>query len=72
MRNIIENTMETLFTYDGLYNSINQTFLEDKHHNNEINTLWNTINASVTEGEKLTNETHGFIIDFQNNVQVCY
>ncbi|KAF3427281.1 LOW QUALITY PROTEIN: hypothetical protein E2986_11364, partial [Frieseomelitta varia] len=69
MRNIIENTMETLFTYDGLYSNINQTFLEAKNHCNEINTLWNLINASVTEGEKLTNETHGFIIDFQNNVQ---
>ncbi|XP_043794597.1 laminin subunit alpha-2 isoform X1 [Apis laboriosa] len=69
VRSIIEETMETLFTYDGLYNDINQTFSEAKNHCNEINALRNNINASIIEGEKLTNETRGFILDFQNNVQ---
>lgn len=62
--------METLFTYDGLYNDINQTFSEAKNYCNEINALRNNINSSIIEGEKLTNETRGFILDFQNNVQV--
>lgn len=62
--------METLFTYDGLYNDINQTFSEAKDYCNEINALQNNINSSIIEGEKLTNETRGFILDFQNNVQV--
>lgn len=62
--------METLFTYDGLYNDINQTFSEAKDYCNEINALRNNINSSIIEGEKLTNETRGFILDFQNNVQV--
>ncbi|XP_043600424.1 laminin subunit alpha-1 isoform X4 [Bombus pyrosoma] len=69
MRNIIENTMETLFTYDGLYNNINQTYQEAKNYCSEIDMLRGTINASLTEGEKLINETRGFIVDFQNNVQ---
>lgn len=70
MRSIIEETMETLFTYDGLYNDINQTFLEAKNYCDEITVLHNNINASIIEGDKLTNETRGFILDFQNNVQV--
>lgn len=70
VRSIIEETMETLFTYDGLYNDINQTFSEAKDYCNEINALRNNINSSIIEGEKLTNETRGFILDFQNNVQV--
>ncbi|XP_061943056.1 laminin subunit alpha lam-3 isoform X4 [Apis cerana] len=69
VRSIIEETMETLFTYDGLYNDINQTFSEAKDYCNEINALRNNINSSIIEGEKLTNETRGFILDFQNNVQ---
>ncbi|CAK9806681.1 Laminin subunit alpha-1 [Anthophora quadrimaculata] len=69
MRNQIEYTMETLFTYDGLYNTMNQTLLEARNHCNEINMLHSKSNASVTEGEKLANETRGFIVDFQNNVQ---
>lgn len=71
MRNVIENTMETLFTYDGLYNNINQTYQEAKNYRSEIDMLRSTINVSLTEGEKLINETRSFIVDFQNNVQVC-
>lgn len=62
--------METLFTYDGLYNDINETFSKAKNHCDEINGLRNNVNSSIVEGEKLTNETRGFILDFQNNVQV--
>ncbi|XP_050482872.1 laminin subunit alpha-1 isoform X2 [Bombus huntii] len=69
MRNIIENTMETLFTYDGLYNNINQTYQEAKNYCSEIDMLRSTINASLTEGEKLIDETRSFIVNFQNNVQ---
>ncbi|KAG6795480.1 laminin subunit alpha-2 isoform X2 [Apis mellifera caucasica] len=69
VRSIIEETMETLFTYDGLYNDINETFSKAKNHCDEINGLRNNVNSSIVEGEKLTNETRGFILDFQNNVQ---
>ncbi|XP_017882648.2 laminin subunit alpha-1 [Ceratina calcarata] len=67
--NIIEDTMETLFTYDGLYNNINQTYLEAKNDCYEIDKLHDMINGSLAEAEKLTNATRGFIVDFQNNKQ---
>lgn len=70
MRNVIEDTMETLFTYDGLYNSINQTLAQARGHCNKINELRSEVNASVSEGEKLNEETRGFVIDMQNNIQV--
>ncbi|XP_076668102.1 wing blister isoform X2 [Andrena cerasifolii] len=69
MRNVIEDTMETLFTYDGLYNSINQTLAQARGHCNKINELRSEVNASVSEGEKLNEETRGFVIDMQNNIQ---
>nr|XP_012147088.1 PREDICTED: laminin subunit alpha-2 isoform X4 [Megachile rotundata]XP_012147089.1 PREDICTED: laminin subunit alpha-2 isoform X4 [Megachile rotundata] len=68
-RSIIEQTMETLFTYDGLYNNINQTLLEARNHCGEIDMLRNEVNESINEGQKLTDETRGFIIDIQNNIQ---
>ncbi|KZC04266.1 Laminin subunit alpha-1 [Dufourea novaeangliae] len=69
MRTVIEDTMETLFTYDGLYNGINQTLGEARNHCGEINVLKNEMNESITEGEKLRDETSGFIVDIQNNLQ---
>ncbi|CAL7932952.1 unnamed protein product [Xylocopa violacea] len=69
MRNIIEDTMETLFTYDGLYNEINRTYLEGKNYCNEINMLRGAVDAPITEAVKLTNETRGFIVHFQDNMQ---
>lgn len=70
MRNIIEDTMETLYTYDGAYIKINETLSEARNNCNEIKMIHNTINTTLTEGEKLTNETQGFIIDFKNNALV--
>ena len=43
--------METLFTYDGLYNDINETFSKAKNHCDEINELRNNVNSSIVEGE---------------------
>ncbi|XP_076751939.1 wing blister [Xylocopa sonorina] len=69
MRNIIEDTMETLFTYDGLYNDINQTYWEGKDYCNEINMLRGAVDAPISEAVKLTNKTRGYIDDYQSNMQ---
>lgn len=70
MRNVIEDTMETLFNYDKLYNNINQTYVQARNSCDEIYILQKEVNESITTGEKLTDETRGFIVDIQNNVQV--
>lgn len=70
MRNIIEDTMETLYSYDTLYNNINQTTLEARSSCSEIDMLRGEVNESINEGEKLIDETRGFIIDLQINIQV--
>nr|XP_034195684.1 laminin subunit alpha-1 isoform X1 [Osmia lignaria] len=69
MRNIIEDTMETLYSYDTLYNNINQTLLEARNSCSEIDMLRSAVNESINEGEKLIDETRGFIIDLQINIQ---
>ncbi|XP_053979211.1 laminin subunit alpha-1-like isoform X1 [Hylaeus volcanicus] len=69
MRNVIEDAMDTLFDYDSLYNNINQTFVESKNDCNEINALWKEVNESIITGKKMTDETQGFVVDIQNNVQ---
>ncbi|XP_076178093.1 laminin subunit alpha-1-like [Ptiloglossa arizonensis] len=69
MRNVIEDTMETLFNYDKLYNNINQTYVQARNSCDEIYILQKEVNESITTGEKLTDETRGFIVDIQNNVQ---
>lgn len=70
MRNVIEETMETLFTYDGLYNSINQTLVQARGFCNEIKIIGKEVNESIGEGRKFKEETRGFVIDMQNNFQV--
>ncbi|XP_076279706.1 wing blister isoform X1 [Lasioglossum baleicum] len=69
MRTVIEGTMETLFTYDSLYNSINDTLGKARTHCIGINDARNEINESISDGEKLIDETRGFIIDINNNLQ---
>nr|XP_031843946.1 laminin subunit alpha-1 isoform X2 [Nomia melanderi] len=69
MRHVIESTMETLFTYDGSYNNINDSLTKARAHCNDITVITNEVNKSISEGEKLTDETRGFIIDIQNNIQ---
>lgn len=70
MRTVIEDTMETLFSYDGLYNSINRTFIETKDQCARIGMLRDETNESIAEGEKLVDEARGLLVDAENNVQV--
>lgn len=70
MRRIIENTMETLFNYDNLYNNINNTFVEAKNQCTRIEVLRDETNESITDGEKLVDEARGLLIDAENNIQV--
>ncbi|XP_014473552.1 PREDICTED: laminin subunit alpha-1 isoform X2 [Dinoponera quadriceps] len=69
VRTIVEDTMETLFSYDGLYNSINRTLVETKQQCIRIGTLRDETNKSVAEGEDLVDQARGFLVDAENNVQ---
>ncbi|XP_015607311.1 laminin subunit alpha-1 [Cephus cinctus] len=69
LRTIIESTMETLFTYDGLYNEINNTLDDTNYQYSLIRGLKNEITETTDEGEKLIDEAEGFFIDSQNNFQ---
>lgn len=71
IRMVIENTMETLFNYDGLYNNINRTFIDMKNQCARIKMLRDETNNSVAEGRKLVDEARGLTVDTENNIQVC-
>lgn len=70
MRTVLENTMETLFNYDGLYNHINGTFAETKNQCAHIKMLHDEMNETITEGKKLIDEARGLLIDTENDIQV--
>lgn len=70
MRTVVEDTMETLFTYDGLYNGINRTFVDTKEQCVRIGTLRDETNKSIAEGEDLIDQARGFLVDAENNIQV--
>lgn len=70
MRTVIEDTMETLFSYDGLYNSINRTFVDTKNQCARIKMLRDESNDSIAEGKKLVDEARGLLVDAENNIQV--
>ncbi|KAL0132326.1 hypothetical protein PUN28_000249 [Cardiocondyla obscurior] len=69
VRTIIENTMETLFSYDNLYNRINETYIEAKDQCARIETLRDGTNESITEGKNFVDESRGLLIDAENNMQ---
>ncbi|KMQ97151.1 laminin subunit alpha-1 [Lasius niger] len=69
MRTVIERTMETLFSYDGLYNRVNKTFVETKNQCARIETLHDGTNESISDGKKLIDEALGLLVDAGNNVQ---
>lgn len=69
-RTIVESTMETLFSYDGLYNHINKTFVETKNQCARIETLHDGTNESIFDGKKLIDEALGLLVDAGNNIQV--
>lgn len=70
MRMVMENTIETLFSYDSLYNRINGTFVEAKNQCARIEMLRDETNETITEGKKLVDEAHGLLVDAENNIQV--
>ncbi|XP_032674953.1 laminin subunit alpha-1 isoform X4 [Odontomachus brunneus] len=69
IRTVVEGTMETLFTYDGLYNGINRTFVDTKEQCARIGMLHDETNKSIAEGEDLVDQARGFLIDAENNIQ---
>jgi len=70
MRTVIENTMETLFSYDSLYSHINGTFIEAKNQCTRIGLLRDETNETITDGKKLVDEARGLLVDAENNIQV--
>lgn len=70
MRTAIEGTMETLFTYDGLYNDINGTLVESKKQCAHIGMLRDKTNKSIADGEDLVDQARGFLVDAENDIQV--
>lgn len=69
MKKILEETMEILFTYDGLYKDINKTYVEFENYCNRITALAKEIDA-MNDGKQLIDEAKGFIINTQNDLQV--
>lgn len=70
IRMIMENTMETLFSYDSLYNGINGTFAEAKNYCTRIGMLHDETNETITEGKNLVDEAQGLLVDAESNIQV--
>ncbi|EFN76045.1 Laminin subunit alpha-1 [Harpegnathos saltator] len=66
---VVEDTMETLFTYDGLYNGINKTFIDTKEQCARIGTLRGETNKTIVEGQNLVDEARGFLVDAENDIQ---
>ncbi|XP_039307072.1 laminin subunit alpha-1 isoform X3 [Solenopsis invicta] len=69
IRMIMENTMETLFSYDSLYNGINGTFAEAKNYCTRIGMLHDETNETITEGKNLVDEAQGLLVDAESNIQ---
>ena len=66
----IEETMETLFTYDGLYNELNRTLNEADYKSNQINDLRADIVNWIDENKSLVEKAKESLNDAQNNFQV--
>lgn len=70
MMKILENTMETMFTYDTLYSEVNMTYEVLTYQQDEINEMNSDLTGSVDQGKTLVDEARGCIIDSENNIQV--
>jgi len=70
IRTVIKDTMETLFSYNNLYNRINETHIDVKNQCTRIEMLHNKTNQSIAEGKEFINEARGLLIDAENNIQV--
>lgn len=68
----IEETMETFFTYDGLYSELNKSFEEANYNRNQIKNLNADIINSIDEGNNLVEEARGCLLDAQNNFEVRF
>ncbi|RLU21684.1 hypothetical protein DMN91_006060 [Ooceraea biroi] len=69
MRTVIKDTMETLFSYDGLYNRINETHIDIKNQFTRIRALHDKTNQSIAEGEEFIDKARGMLLDAENNIQ---
>lgn len=67
---IVENVMENLFTYDGLYERIKNGFNNAKDQYSQVNTLNSDTVDEIDDGKNLIDEARGFLVDSQNNFQV--
>lgn len=72
LRTILENTMESLFTYEGFRNKINKTYEGITHRCSEISQLNADITKSMDKGSKMNEESIGFVIDSENNFLVSW
>lgn len=70
MMKIMETTMETMFTYDTLYNEANSTYIILAYQQNDIENENSDIKRSIEEGKTLIDEAKGCILDSENNLQV--
>lgn len=66
----IQNTMETLFTYDSLFNKINNTYGGVQYQSDNINIVNADTLGMIDEGIKLNEEAKSFIIGSNNNFEV--
>jgi len=71
MRTVIKDTMETLFSYNNLYKSINETYIDVRNQCARIEMLRDKTNQSISEGKEFIDEARGLLIDAENNIQVC-
>ncbi|XP_014204068.2 laminin subunit alpha-1 [Copidosoma floridanum] len=69
MMKIMENTMETMFSYDTLYNEINMTYEVLSYQQEEISDKSSEINGSLNKGQNLIVEAKGCVVDSENNIQ---
>lgn len=67
MKNM-ETTMETMFTYDTLYNEVNMTYEILSYQQEGVDEMNSEIKDSLEEGITLVEEARGCIVDSENNI----
>lgn len=71
MKNL-ETTMEIMFTYDTMYNEVNETYEELSFHQNGISEKNSVIEESLNQGKSLIDEAKTCISDGENHLQVTF
>lgn len=70
MMRLMENTMETMYTYDALYNEINMNYDILSYQREEIEERNSEIEGSLIQGQTLIDEAQSCILGSENNLQV--